>query len=450
MERVYLGDWLYNAGIVGFLRIINEDEEFWEIKNEKLLSRNEDMLRFGDNYIEFDRRIFKGFAKKFFNYAFKQYGRYESKLNTFRKWLKELKALYGSYENEYLLKRKEGTEDKIQSIFLGIRDNISKSLNSFSELRQKIEKLPTKREVKKDYKILINTLEKIIDILEKGRNEFWEKDVQIYLRNIYGQKSFLNKTVSKNIFNKFYSEFERAILEKETNLSKSKKYFCISCGERKVKEKAFFDTGISIFYGLNPDAVNFVWNFKPKLYLCDICEIMYFSYFAGLIPVNIGRESFFYFVNNDVSIEELLRENELFTESISLYRFDKAVLDFFSKITIERITVKAKYTLQNMVILEIDLNNKTMPRVYSFNLTKKKAEFFKDEKVKAKLTRFSGKFYKIKNSEVSILPEVIDLILKDEISFEYLNKLIKYRLLSQKKTHNYITNLQYIITTTFK
>jgi len=239
MERVYLGDWLYNAGIVGFLRIINEDEEFWEIKNEKLLSRNEDMLRFGDNYIEFDRRIFKGFAKKFFNYAFKQYGRYESKLNTFRKWLKELKALYGSYENEYLLKRKEGTEDKIQSIFLEIRDNINKSLNSFSELRQKIEKLPTKREVEKDYKILINTLEKIIDILEKGRNEFWEKDVQIYLRNIYGQKSFLNKTVSKNIFNKFYSEFERAILEKETNLSKSKKYFCISCGERKVKEKAF-------------------------------------------------------------------------------------------------------------------------------------------------------------------------------------------------------------------
>jgi hypothetical protein len=98
---------------------------------------------------------------------------------------------------------------------------------------------------------------------------------------------------------------------------------------------------------------------------------MYFSYFAGLIPVSIGRESFFYFVNNDVSIEELLRENELFAKSISLYRFDKAVLDFFSKITIERITVKAKYTLQNMVILEVDINNKTMPRVYSFNLTKK-------------------------------------------------------------------------------
>jgi len=98
MERVYLEDWLYNAGIAGFLNI---NSHLWEIKNKELVSKDESILRFGENFIEFDRKIFDGFAERFFDYAFKEY------MNLFNhterlKRLKEtkLKELETSFNNK--------------------------------------------------------------------------------------------------------------------------------------------------------------------------------------------------------------------------------------------------------------------------------------------------------------------------------------------------------------
>ncbi|MDQ7056756.1 MAG: type I-B CRISPR-associated protein Cas8b1/Cst1 [Persephonella sp.] len=118
--------------------------------------------------------------------------------------------------------------------------------------------------------------------MKEDKEEFWESDAQIYLRKIYGQKSFLNRAVNKDRFKKFYKEFEEPL--KSSSTEKDKKYYCISCMERKAKKNTIFDTGLSKFYGLNPDAVNFVWNFNPKLPLCEICEIIYFSYFCRTDP----------------------------------------------------------------------------------------------------------------------------------------------------------------------
>jgi CRISPR-associated protein Cst1 len=81
MEKIYLGDWLYNAGIVGFLRI---NSHLWHVKDEKLISKDENLLKIGDNYIEIDRKIFDGFTDRFFNYAFNLYGRYDRKLKKFK------------------------------------------------------------------------------------------------------------------------------------------------------------------------------------------------------------------------------------------------------------------------------------------------------------------------------------------------------------------------------
>ena len=62
--KVYLNDWFYNAGIVGFLKILEVNENNFAIKK--------------NNYIEFDTEELKNFHKYYFNYFFKKYNVAES------------------------------------------------------------------------------------------------------------------------------------------------------------------------------------------------------------------------------------------------------------------------------------------------------------------------------------------------------------------------------------
>ena len=441
MERVYLGDWLYNAGIVGFLKINNH---LWEIKGEKLISKDEDLLKFGENYIEFDRKIFEGFSKRFFDYAFKQYGRYENLLKQFEEYINDLKELeseenFEKLKNRYFKNKEIDFEKLKKELPVEIYDRFKKILQGFTLLKNKLDKTPSKNEIKKDKNKLIELLEKAIKIMKDEKEEFWESDVQIYLRGIYGQKSFLNRSINKDRFEKFYNDFEKQFLENK--IQKDKIYLCISCMERKAKKNVIFDTGISKFYGLNPDAINFVWGFKPKLPLCEICEIIYFSYFAGLIPVKKDNKTVYYFVNSDTSVEDLIKENGRLEKILRTDLTENALLNFFTQVVLEASTQKARYFLQNIVVLEIDLTNETMPKVYAFNLSKRKAEFLRQEKIKDALNSLARKYYKIKDTKISILPETLNLILESELGFDYLNKLTKFFMAKENHSRAYDTNI---------
>ncbi|WP_029521652.1 type I-B CRISPR-associated protein Cas8b1/Cst1 [Persephonella sp. KM09-Lau-8] len=441
MEKVYLGDWLYNAGIVGFLNI---NSHLWEIKDKRLVSKNENLLKFGDNYIEFDRKIFDGFAERFFDYAFNQYGRYENLLKLFEEYIEDLNNSedienFEKLNKKYFqgkLKDNKELEDKLP---IEIFDRFKKILSGFTLLKKKLKKLPSKNEIKKNKSSLGESLQKAIKIMKENKEEFWESDVQIYLRNIYGQKSFLNLSVNKDRFKKFFEDFEEPL--KENKVKKDSKYYCISCMERKAKKNTIFDTGISKFYGLNPDSINFIWNFNPKLPLCEICEIIYFSYFAGLTPVKKDDKTVYYFVNSDSSIDDLVRENQLLKNILTTEISENILLDFFTQIILESSYREAVYTLQNIAVLELDLTNETMPKVYSFNLSREKAQFLKETKNKEDLRKFSKNYYKIKDTKISILPEIMYLILENKFYFNYLNKLLKFYIATQNNSKNYETNI---------
>ena len=57
--KVYLNDWFYNAGIVGFLRILEANDDEFAIKR--------------NNYIEFDTESLRKFHKYYFKYFFQKY-----------------------------------------------------------------------------------------------------------------------------------------------------------------------------------------------------------------------------------------------------------------------------------------------------------------------------------------------------------------------------------------
>lgn len=397
-EKIYLGDWLYNAGILGFLNILNgwNTEEYWHIKDGELISEQPDKLKFYENYIEIDRSIFKGYAEKYFDYAFNMYGRYYDIKALLEKSLKEIKS--SSFDI-----------DKIESI--------KNRLSGFSLLKNKIGDLPSKNEIKKDTNKLIDIIQKALKTLEEDIQEFKESDTQIFLRNIYEQKSFLNLSVNKDRLKKFYKDFEEPL---KTNSSKNHKtYKCVIC-DRQAKDNTIFDTGLSKFYGLNKDAVNFVWNFENTLPICDICEIIYFSYFAGFVK---SQDKKFNFVNDSNSLMELIKTNYLFKESLK--DKDNKFIKFFTELVLQYQHQKSTFSLQNIAIMEVDLSNDSMPRVYSFNLSKQKAEFLKSQDTIELLKNLSKSFYKTKDTIKYILPEILSLYLENKLGYYYLSKLLR-------------------------
>ncbi|MBX0311506.1 MAG: type I-B CRISPR-associated protein Cas8b1/Cst1, partial [Sulfurihydrogenibium sp.] len=355
MEKIYLGDWLYNAGIVGFLRI---NSHLWDVKDKKLISKDENLLKIGDNYIEIDRKIFDGFTDRFFNYTFNLYGRYDRKLKKF----------------------KDKHKDK------------------------------------------------------QDKEELIESNVREFLENFYGQKSFLNISVKKDRKKKFYEDFEKPL--KTDNNQKDKKLTCVICGERPAKKDTNYDTGFSPIFGLNKDAVNFAWNFNTKLPSCDICEIIYFCYFAGLTELN-GK---YYFVNLDDSVESLMLANDLFKEELEKSP-ENPFIDFFTEYLLRIKKSQAKYTLANINFLETELKE-TLPKVFSFNIDYNTAEFIEENH--ENLKSLSKSFFILPDkTRVYILTEFLNLILKKDLNYGLLYKIFKSATQDKAYVSNY--NLQRLI-----
>jgi len=422
-ERVYLSDWLYNAGIIGFLKIVTNDD-----------IDSENSIEIGENYIEFDRSALQGFSSKYFSFAFNQYGRYYNILNTLEEFLSDLDKLEQGDSNVIHNLRKKykiSDKDKDEEILQVILDRFKKILNGFKFLKENI-KLPSKEEIKEDPKKAIKgLLEFAIKVMKDEYQEIFESDVQIYLRGMYGQKSFLNLTINKERLKKFYEDFEEPIVSGK--IDHEKELFCVNCG-RQAKKGAKFDTGISPFFGLNDDAINYAWNFDTSLPLCEICELIYFSSFAGLSP-SPRNDKTFYFVNEDSSVRNLYRANKLLNDVLKKDNNENFLVDFFTELVLELEREKAEFVLKNIALIELNLSEENFPKVYSFNVSREKARFIKENQTDLKtLARAS---YKVKDQGSYILTDTIQKILENTLDYGYLYWLEGISLSEQGKSNLY-------------
>jgi len=422
-ERVYLSDWLYNAGIIGFLKIVTNDD-----------IDSENSIEIGENYIEFDRSTLQGFSSKYFSFAFNQYGRYYNILNTLEEFLSDLDKLEQGDSNVIHNLRKKykiSDKDKDEEILQVILDRFKKILNGFKFLKDNI-KFPSKEEIKEDPKKEIKgLLEFAIKVMKDEYQEIFESDVQIYLRGMYGQKSFLNLTINKERLKKFYEDFEEPIVSGK--IDHEKELFCVNCG-RQAKKGAKFDTGISPFFGLNDDAINYAWNFDTSLPLCEICELIYFSSFAGLSP-SPRNDKTFYFVNEDSSVRNLYRANKLLNDVLKKDNNENFLVDFFTELVLELEREKAEFVLKNIALIELNLSEENFPKVYSFNVSREKARFIKENQTDLKtLARAS---YKVKDQGSYILTDTIQKILENTLDYGYLYWLERISLSEQGKSNLY-------------
>ncbi|PMQ01373.1 MAG: type I-B CRISPR-associated protein Cas8b1/Cst1 [Dictyoglomus sp. NZ13-RE01] len=422
MERVYLSDWLFNAGIIGFLSILLEGKE--DIKEGENILSNGKTIYIGENYIQFERDILEGFSDKYFNSAYERYRRTDRFIEYCMEILEKIN-------------NKEISEKDIEKIY----KDFKKRLDSFSRLKNLLEKdLPSfsLEEIKRNPELFSDYILKILDIIEKNKQTLIENDVKIYLGNIYGQKNFLNRSVTSDYKIKFKEEFEDNIIKGINKLEKNT--LCVNCGERYAKKNINFDTGLSPFTGVNTDALNFFWNFKAKLPLCEICELIYFCTFKGF--TESVREDKYFFVNSDTSVVDLYKNNLLLQDQLKKNLDENIFIDFFSELLINEERQKSKHALQSIAFIEIDLTNKELlPKVFSFNISRSKAEFLKhhSENTFKIISKIS---YSIKDKNKSIVLELLEKILANTLNYDYLN-FLEYLYLENLKGNMEIKTFYY-------
>lgn len=326
---------------------------------------------------------------------------------------KKIKLELISLKNHSLLVT--SIENDLKNIKIGANKNITKQELSnliFEVIKSNLD------EIKKDninsffpenknsnIQDLISEIQDAIKVIDLYYKNLLELDVKDYLSL---NTNFMEGNFTKNLsIDKFKLSYE----DKVINFSnKTNNLLCSNCSINNSKSNLNFSTSISTFLAISNDAQNFLWNFDTRIPLCEICELIYFCYFASF--TDIGNKKF-YFVNQDSSIKEIYSSNMKLKQILNRNLKENILLEFFSELILEKEKRKSIYSIQNISFIEIDLFKDILPKIHSFNISKEKANFFVDNQ---------ENFKKI---EKNILIETIELILKNQFNYNYLYKLTK-------------------------
>ena len=469
--KIYLGDWFFNSGIVGFLRILKHN--------------NDNFVQINENYITFDTKDLKNFHKYYFNYFFDKY-------NVAIKTKDRITQLFDKIDNDL----KNETIDKVES--KKIQDRIKTEKKYIKTIiKTQLDKI---KKIDEDvYQKILNEYNQIDDIKEKDDiNKLNEiKEILVYelqkdninkrltmnlfksiLSNKYfGQISFLNVVNTKlsyeeqenlmyrdyisniietDFFNdiveekynieeikqviseklekciltkdviQIYTNIQKKFLDKNKTLDEIIKYinekvfnYCYMCENEKTITTNYSEGNFIPLAVSSDNMKNFFWNQNAKFPICDACKLMLFCIPAGIssiskvVPENVnGRVTYsekeiYAFVNNDVDVNELLKYNNNLTQSSKM---DKTIHNPYNDLILGIVDQNkdiSEWQLQNIFIVEFESEYLAFSRVEYFNIKRYVAKFFKT---------YSKIFNTVNDYRYKL--QIIDYILK--------NKDIKY------------------------
>lgn len=464
-KRVYLNDWFFNCGIVGFLKILKHNEDEFAVKKE--------------NYIEFDTEDLRKFHKYYFSYFFDKY-------NVAQRVKNRTKMAFEYLENniEKVVEDKEEQKkinNEIKSKKKYVKDIIKKQLDKIKKIDEQIH-----NEMKEEYDELDKeqTKEGIENIknsiLEKIENENINNRLTLNLfksilsNTYYGQPSFLNvvksalpyeqqqelmyKDYVSNIvetgfihdiidkkydieeikkyivkantegniskeMEKVYSKIEKDYIQKNKPIEEIQRYLeekvikrCSMC-ETEFGLTTEYSEGNFVPLAISSDnARNFFWNQNVKFPICDICKLILFCIPAGITTIaKTVKESGDYkekqllsFVNFDTSVDKIYKVNQNFGNS-SRYEnklenpYTELILDI-----VEQDTKISRWMLDNIFVVEFEAEYGAYSRIEYFNIKRYVTEFFVEYSAQT-LSKIRDYKYKL---------QIVDYILK--------NKNIKY------------------------
>ena len=482
--KVYLNDWFYNAGIVGFLRILEDNEDEFAIRK--------------NNYIEFDTENLRNFHKYYFNYFFKKYNVAES-VKTRTK--SSFDYLENNIEVEFEDKDKEKErKDKIKSNIKIIKSKISKQSKKIKEfdkeiyneieeqcicidkathkkelieIKEKIlnnlqkEKINKKLTMNKIRSILSDTYYGQVSFLQRNRSALsYEEQQEImyrdYVSNIVETgfindimqnkysieqiKEYIESSKESNItqdIEKEYLKIEKYYINRSKTIKDIQKYLkekvikrCCMC-ENEIGLTTNYSEGNFIPLAISNEANNFFWNQNTKMPICDICRLILFCIPAGITEITktiktisnnklVDKEKdILSFVNYDTDINRLYKTNINFGnksryENKNANPYSKLILDI-----VEQDKQVNMWQLENIFFVEFDANyEKRYSRIEYFNIKRYVSIFFTQYSEKT-LSKIWDYRYRLQIVDYIMKNKDIKYIINDRIRAEMLKDELK-------------------------
>ena len=430
-----LKDWLFNAGLLGFINILGEETK----SSGELEIDNKNRL------IKFSPKILENFEYKYFDFFIKRYGKtltygkileFEKYIDKFEengekiRSINELKMINDkitffkakikseSYKKAYDFIEKNGT-DKI----LGLE----KELKKIKEPKGNIDEISMEN-VKNNFKIM----KEIIDFFKKKmmdeegniKNYLAAKNIAyVIINNAWSSVSFLNRAnAAKDIYEEYKSYFVEPALE-YVNADKSKfKYKCVlsNMPMKDYKNTLGFlnDTGFDV--SRKP---SHVWNFVNDIAVAPLVTLVYSCIPAGFI---YGADKGI-FVNANHNIDQLCNINNGIAYNILEDESEEKNINLYKNLLkeIKKEKDNTKYELSDIQIVKFEEGH------YKFTLLSRNILKLLSEN-KEKLDDLLDKWYLIDKRYFNLYDTTITELLNNQNLFSLINKLCYYKISKAK------------------
>lgn len=465
--KIYLSDWFYNAGIVGFYRIF-KDKEKLEIK---------------DNYIEFDTKELRNFADEYFEYFFIQYNVAERTMqrvaNNFKIISQNLTKEPNNKEDENRIKEAIKTQKtyfkntikgqliKIKKFDEDTYETISNAMNKIDEIKDKeqVQELDEiyaliKENLEKtniDQKLTMNFFKSILSNSYFGQPSFlnvvksslpYEEQKEVmykdYISNIIEMdfikdilsnkydineiKEIINKKDQSQLTNQIIKIYQNILKKKDLNqiqeyLKEKALSDCSMCNSEEILPSQYSEGNFIPLAVSSDNMSNFFWNQNVNLQICDICKLILFCIPAGVTSIiktvkdngEYKEQNVYSFVNYDTNITELIKTNNNFRdrskkEKTNYNPYAEIILDI-----VDQNKQISNWQLENIFVVEFDAEYRAFSRMEYFNITRPVAEFF---------TKYAtDSLNKIKDYKYRV--QVVDYILKNKDTKIIINNRIR-------------------------
>ena len=427
-----LKDWLFNAGLLGFINILGEE------------ARNNGELEIDDKnrLIRFSPKVLENFEYKYFDFFIKRYGKtltygkileFEKYIDEFEengekiKSINELRMINDkitffkekvkkseSYKKAYDFIEKNGT-NKI----LGLE----KELKKIKEPKENIAEI-SNDDVKNNLKIMKEIIDffkkKITDKEGNVKNYLAAKNIAyVIINNAWSSVSFLNRAnAAKDIYDEYKSYFVEPALE-YVNADKSKfKYKCAisNMSMKNYKNTLGFlnDTGFDV--NRKP---SHVWNFVNDFAVTPLVTLIYSCVPAGFV---YGADKGI-FVNANHNIDQLCKINNGIAYNILEDESEEKNINLYKNLLkeIKKEKDNTKYELSDIQIVKFEEEH------YKFTLLSRNILKLLSEN-KEKLDDLLDKCYSIEKRYTYLYDTAITELLNNENLFLLINKLCYYKI----------------------
>ena len=439
-----LKDWLFNAGLLGFINILGEEAK----SSGELEIDNKNRL------IKFSPKVLENFEYKYFDFFIKRYGKtltygkileFEKYIDEFEengekiRSINELKMINDkitffkakikseSYKKAYDFIEKNGT-DKI----LGLE----KELKKIKEPKENIAEI-SNDDVKNNLKIMKEIIDffkrKITDKEGNVKNYLAAKNIAyVIINNAWSSVSFLNRAnAAKDIYEEYKSYFVEPALE-YINANKSKfKYKCTisNMPMKDYKNTLGFlnDTGFDV--SRKP---SHVWNFVNDIAVTPLITLIYSCVPAGFV---YGADKGI-FVNANHNIDQLCKINNGIAYNILEDESEEKNINLYKNLLkeIKKEKDNTKYELSDIQIVKLEEGH------YKFTLLSRNILKLLSEN-KEKLDDLLDKWYLIDRRYFYLYDTTITELLNNQNLFSLINKLCYYKI-SKIKLYCKLKNIE--------